>query len=188
MKRICLFMLLMSLFFVYAQDKPVQKNQSKPVQKGHQHSESPISVMGFTYQSTSSEVKEQLEEWGFVWKNLDQKKGYAYQIENIDWYGVNFNVINFCFDKNGIIKWIYLSPNKSENKDNIKKGFNKILSGLPYRKQLKRDWGIYDIITYYSLYNGKDETEFAVIDNDGTYINLSFYLNNSFTEYTGLNP
>jgi len=187
-KKINFLLLLFCTFLIYAQSQPIQKNQSKPVQKGHQHSDEPINVMGFTYKSTPTEVKEQLEEWGFVWKKLDQKKGFAFQIEDIDWYGVNFDVINFCFDSNGVIKWIYLSPDNSENKDSIMKGFKKILSGLPYRKQLTRNWGLYDITTNYSLYNGKDETEFAVIDNNGKYINLSFYLNNSFTEYTGLNP
>ena len=120
-KTINCLLLLLCTFLIFAQNQPVQKNQSKTVQKGHQHSDTPISVMGFTYQSTPEEVKEQLEEWEFIWEKNYQKKHFAFQIENIDWYGVSFDVINLCFDTNGVITWIYLSPDDSETKDNIMK-------------------------------------------------------------------
>ena len=151
---------------IYAQKIP---------QKGYEYSKKPMEIMGCTRTSTISQVKKQLNSWGISFTTGED----WVQIENVKWYGIHFNVINFVFDKKGKIKWIS-SRSNTISKDALMYEFWEIVGDLPYR-------GLYSdkYNTPYYIHNGVDDSEFAVLS---FLLGFWFFFNNTAHEGLGFQP
>ena len=191
-KILCILLIFLLALQVFAQEKPTQKKQEqtnqqlKTAQGKNAHSKEPMSFMGFTYTTKKKDIEAQLKEWDIQWNILENG---GIQIRDIDWKGINFQVINFLFDKKDKIQWIYCSPSKEEERDNVLTCFKDLVTELPYRDNYVKKSN-HPLLSdkEYILWNGKDETEFAVADVYGTYLSLHFYFNNSIKECLGIKP
>ena len=175
MKRRVIFILsLFVLINLYAQNNLTAK---------YKYSTKPMEVMGFTGDSTLTQVRKELENWNVVYEYTDWSN--CIEVRNVTWKGLEFNFINFWFYGNGKLKDIMCAP-KSDNVTEVEKSFQKIFSELPYRRS-ENTYGGKRV-----FYNGKNETENAVfiVNSSGfpSYIEFEFYFNDSLRNGGYNNP
>lgn len=156
--------------------------QSNPIQ-GYSYSKLPLTVMGFTKTSTMAQVKKQLENWGIKW-NVSNASKNVIQIRGVRYEGCLFTVINFAFDSNGKLLGIDFIPENSENYNKIHDCFSSITKNYPYRNTYSV---YYTYITReYYVFNGYDDTEFAIWDD--SLPEFGFCFNGSISDRYGIYP
>ena len=166
-RRACfIFLIICHIFVCYAQNKPTQYSK---------HSKNPIEVMGFTYKSTISQVKKQLDRWGLVYLDFSDEKilpGFA--LKNTEYLGIVFSHIGFYFDPktNKICDISFDYGTNSVTREVMEKVFQDIIKDLPYLKRTNRK-AISGKNLICDVWIGKDSSEYAVL----TDYHLDFYFN-----------
>ncbi|WP_294429671.1 hypothetical protein [uncultured Treponema sp.] len=175
MKKVfSIIIFLVLLLQLYAQSVPTQ---------GYSYSKQPLNVMGFTKASTITQVKKQLGIWGIKWNVAEQNKN-CIQARGVKYEGLFFDYINYYFNDKGKIIEIYFLPADSENDDRIFNSFSSIVKNFPYRNTYSVKYKY--ITKVYDVFNGYDDTEYVVLDNDLLYFGFCF--NGSISKQHGIYP
>jgi len=162
--------LFITLFFL----QPISASEQKYLRN-------PLSVMGFTKETTMDQVKKQLNNWEISWE-VSPFDYTMIRINNVSYLGCSFRYIKFWFYFNGTLKGIVFEANYSESEEAIWNCFSQISKGCPYRNDYISSSGLSE----YTVFNGSDSSEFAVYNLTTNVFGFSF--RGSAYELFGINP